>query len=444
MIAMFYRETALFMPVLCFLVDVTRRDISWRKLRDWCIISSPFILYMLAKYMAVGTFMGNYERITALNSERAKAMTSLRMAGEIGRSVLEFLAPGESGALPGVQSPWDATRILQAALAGSLFLFALLGRAWRRSVFWVFLLFLVLHAAPLLAVDRDVHAGTAQRWYTVMWALAALLAVCARKGPVRHVGYIFILVLSVISYTRLDQNLEGYDRSAVISKEIRRQIAIAPESTVFVYNLKVYDEASAFYAVGLGQSQLPPFTEKGKQAYPILVHNLFMADNPLAQAPVALALAARGESIAALFVEWDGRRVIRVNPMDYATLFDQIPRINVTMPAQIISRDVASMTIDLDATGLERIDIYLMTMVAQDKKVRTRNLAYSRGKFHADGRYTEDITPMLEYATLLSGPAKGRCFLWMAGYANTRDNAPARISEVFEIYATTPHVNPHR
>ena len=449
-IAIFYRETCLYLPVLCFLSDVFRKRLDFRAIRNGFMLSLPFVVYMLAKIAALGTWLGGYVRLDSLRSERLVEQTPFALATEIGTAWLELLVPGSGEGLPGEAPPWDAIRWATLGVFVLLIGLGLFGRGWRRATFWLFVTFVVVHAAPLLAVDRAVHGGTAQRWSTIMWGVAAALAVAARYSRMPRLAATLILLLAAAGFYRLDANLAQYDRASSLSREIRRQITACETDIVCVYNLKIYDGASAFYAVGMGQTQLPPFVPagKGKRVYPIFAHHRW-GQAIETQVPVAPMLAARGESVATLFVDYDNHQVLRVDPMlvYQVTKLRDLPRLEVDVPSAPFTDDVEQLTISCRADGLERIDIHTVVPLTHDWRVRTRRAPYSRGEFTADGRYVEDITPLLEYATLLPGPSDGRTFIWLVGWKNVDDFAngrsPAAVSEVFEVRSTVPQVSPH-
>ena len=239
-------------------------------------------------------------------------------------------------------------------------------------------------------VDKSVHAGTAQRWHTVMWALAGLYAALARGSRFRMIASFVVVGLCVAGGYRLHRNLDDYDDAAVYSREIRRMIKEAPTDLVFVYNVMPYDGASAFYAVGMGQTEVPPFGDGKKSVYPIFQTKRFGVD-PQSQTPIAPHLLQQGRACTTLWLDVAQRRVDVIPDsmlLAKAAPIVALPRIDVKVPSQPISENVESLTIEIDTSGLARFNIYLVCTISELMFQRYREFEHAFGDWD---RGTRDL-----------------------------------------------------
>ncbi|MCA9319552.1 MAG: glycosyltransferase family 39 protein, partial [Planctomycetes bacterium] len=165
-VGVFYRETALFAVVLIFLLDLGEGRRDWRAFRDWCFLTLPFLVYLGVKYLVLGTLIGGYARLAAMQGEPPEGAQGLALLGQYGNALLDLFMPGD-GALSGGFDD-GLRRWVGFGFLAILIVMCANRRVWRRPMTWVLLAFIVLHISPLLVVDQDVHGGTAQRWYTVM------------------------------------------------------------------------------------------------------------------------------------------------------------------------------------------------------------------------------------------------------------------------------------
>ena len=455
LVAMFYRETALFLVVLIFLLDLAhgRRDL--RAFRDWCFLSAPFLIYLVCKRVVLGTWIGGYARISALQGHPVRNTGVVDVVGGWAGALSDLFIPGDGGLLASFE--WEPLRWTQVALLAGLVVLAGFKSArphGQRMGGWLFL-FAILHIAPILAVDSTVHGGTAQRWYTVMWAIAGVYGAMAARSRFPNLAALVVLGLAATSAVRLHDNLEDYDASARLSIELRHKIDQAGSDLVFVYNVMPYDGASAFYAVGMGQSQLPPFSDGSKSVYPVFLTEKF---GPFYtdQTPVAPWLHHEGLAISALWLDLVDRKVSFLPPRvldgGYAR-FASIPRLPIHIMQNgrdVTSKDVidnvTDLDLEIDARGLERIDLHVMAPIAEIRFSRYRGQKYWSGEFD-DDRFHERLRDMLESVTLLDGPAKGRCWLWVVGYDKVSDTEglePSRVSVFKELHVVIPQSKPLR
>lgn len=476
-VGVFYRETALFAPVLIFLIDVFSKRRDLRAWRDWTFLTLPFVVYMVVKFFVLGTFVGGYARMEDLRGKVEKEATRTERAKEISEAVLDLFCPGYGddrnnfdplAAWVGSQkwSPekWQRKEFAQplqfgrdqrrsaiwtlvCAAVATLFLNGLLGGMLKRKSTWIILLFTVVNAAPLLAIDVSVHAGTAQRWYVIMWGIGALATIAMLSGKSRPIGLVAWGILFLSNGLRLHENLAEYDKASRVMTAVRTAIKEAPEDTVVVYNVKVHAGASAFYSVGLGQTQLPPFADGKKAAYPVFVNHQWGPDEKT-QALLGPVLLSRGQKVGLLWIDYE-KGVCGAIPQaqleQVAPIWNAMPRLVVHSPKEIVTKDAVELLLDCDTMGCDRIDVYLHTQVAQSVLHHARRGKYKYAEFTADGRFKLQLRTSLEYASLMPSPAeKGRSFLWVVAYEKEATAQPKAWSDFYEIWSAVPHEKPTR
>ncbi len=455
LVAVFYRETALFLVVLVFLLDLAHGRRDARAFRDWCFLSLPFALYLLCKKAVLGTWIGGYARIAALQGNPVRNTGVADMLGSWAGALSDLFIPGDGGLT--ASFAWEPVRWTQIGLLTALVVLAMVrasttdGRSMGR---WLFL-FVILHIAPILAIDSTVHGGTAQRWYTVMWAIAGVYGALAARSRWPNLASVAVLGLAAMSALRLHDNLEDYDASARLSIELRHQIDQAGNDLVFVYNVMPYDGASAFYAVGLGQSQLPPFADGKKSAYPIFLAEKF-GPAYTDQTPIAPWLHHEGRPLSALWLDLVDRKVSflppRILEAGYAR-FASIPRLPIRLlqdgrdvTDKRVIENVTDLDLEIDAAGLQRIDLHVMAPIAEIRFSRYRGQKYWSSEFDGD-KFHERLRDMLESVTLLDGAAGGRCWLWVVGYDKVSDSEglePRAVSVFKELRVVIPQAEPRR
>ncbi|HGY91975.1 MAG TPA: hypothetical protein ENK43_12470 [Planctomycetes bacterium] len=455
LVAVFYRETALFLVVLIFLLDLAhgRRDL--RAFRDWCFLTAPFVIYLLCKRIVLGTWIGGYARIAALQGLPVRNTGTLDVLGEWGGALSDLFIPGDGGLAASFEL--EPVRWAQMALLTALTFLALFKSPkseGRRMGGWLFV-FAILHIAPILAVDSTVHGGTAQRWYTVMWAIAGVYGAMASRSRLPNLASVVVIGLAAMSAVRLNDNLADYDASARLSIELRHQIERAGNDLVFVYNVMPYDGASAFYAVGMGQSQLPPFSDGTKSVYPVFLTEKF-GPSYTDQTPIAPWLHHEGVPLSALWMDLVNRKVSFLPPRilegGYAR-YVSMPRLPIRLiqdgrdvTAQDVITNVTDLDLEIDARGLERIDLHVMAPISEIRFSRYRGQKYWSGEFD-DDRFHERLRDMLESVTLLDGPSKGRCWLWVVAYDRVSDTEglePSAVSVFKELRVVIPQSEPLR
>ena len=443
-IGVFYRETCLFAPFLCFLLDLFegRRDRS--AFKRWVLLSLPFVVYMIAKYFVLGTLVGGYERMT---SRRGPPLNETGL-GDVMRQwfevVLRLTVPG-----PGDKRPdWGVVRTAAAVATGLLLLNGVAGGLLKRKAFWLVLIFAAVQVGPLLFVDTEVHSGTSQRWYAALWGIAAIYAMAAWFGRVRGVGFVLLAVAFGSAEWRLHQNLREYETASRVSRKIREAIGSATADTVVVYNVRVHLGASAFFSVGLGQTQLPPFVPAAKKAAFAVMNEHRWGYDERTQSFVGLRLFDRGEAVSLLWVDYDNE-VVGAIPLSYINdgreLFGRLPKIAMATPKETVTPQALDEILEFDASGIDRVLVYVHAPCAQFVVERYRGVVYVDTEYGTDGRFRMRLRDYLEFGTLLDGAAKGRTFVWVVGYDKSEGTfIPKTWSEVYDYRSVVPQEEPRR
>ena len=443
LLGIFYRETALFGVFLVFLIDLKEGRRDGRAWRDWVFLTVPLVLYLVARHAVLGTLVGGYgrllEELYGVDAGIALGSRSLLW----GAALLDLLAPGDGASLVFDQG---ALRIGAFVTLGALLLIGTTMRNLRSAAFWTFAAFTLAHGAALLLADPSVLGGNAQRWHTVMWALAGAFAAVAVGARWPGTATLLVVALGVLSGVRLVDNLVDNEGAAVYGREIRRAIREAPTDLVLVYNTKDYYGASAFHQIGLGQSTLPPFGDGRKAVYPISHDRRFGADET-EQTPLAFWLWHRKIPFTAIWCDRTARTAAVIPEPYFAAGWKEVstkPRLEVLAPAALTHRDVRELRVLVDARGLDRVDLHLVTPLTESVWSRRRGREYPNGGFRVtpEGeRFDETLRYPLEYATFLSGGALGRAWLWIAGYSG---DEVVGVSPFYELDVVLVNERPRR
>ncbi|MFT7617754.1 MAG: hypothetical protein ACI97A_001393 [Planctomycetota bacterium] len=425
-LGVFYRETAFFAPVFAWAIDA-----AWRRrptFRSYAIYCLPFLAYLGAKVLVLGTLLGGYRTLTSVRGFDAGLFNfSVTDFGQsLGRLLL--LAPEVvDGALGTVSYIVLGISVLAVGtLAWKM--------AWRRWVFWALLAFIAAHGFLLCMADSVIRVGTAQRWHTVMWAMSALLGLGLALVPRRILGIGLVLVLSATQVFQLRAYLEDYDRSADLSIALAKAVNESVEDQVFIYNLKPYVGAAPFFEIGAGQVTHPPFARGTKAVYPIVHFNAYGKDALLTQTPIAAHLLANGELASVLWIDYESVRVFDLPPDDSRVslkAFKEIKQLELQEPTSTRITAGETPKLRFDVKGINRIEIHLVCPVVEIRFTRKRGM----GSFEKDaGHFSEDLTEILEMASHMIRGSKSRAWLWVATYESRDELAePKSVSSFIEL-----------
>ncbi|MCB9830936.1 MAG: hypothetical protein H6807_00570 [Planctomycetes bacterium] len=418
---MLYRETSAYALVLIPLSDLIEGRPSWRRtFRLWPLLLAV-LLPLGLRLLVIGDLVGGYGALDRLRgvAERPEPFAAL------GPALVRLL-----GAAPGTAAlPLDWRALLGASLAGLLALLAL-SRSGRRG--WLaraILLFALLHALPLLAVDPEVQAGSSQRWHSVLWALCALVGLGVDRVD-RRVGLALLLVLAALFGWRLRDDLADYDDGARAMRSLRQAIERSAEPVILAHGLVPYVGCSPFLELGAGQLVQPPFGDGRQVLYPLMAVTAHGPDSRLMQTPLAARFLARGEAMSPIHLDLDALTVVDMPPAEIVAArrrFEERSRLVVNSPVE----GDRHCLLDLDPGDAGRIEIHFMTPLAELWLIRRRG---DPGFPQDAGHYREDLAALEEIGRHLDGAAHGRCYLWVTAHADReRLEEPIAVSEIIAI-----------
>ncbi|MEE9394310.1 MAG: hypothetical protein V3W41_17560 [Planctomycetota bacterium] len=436
-LGVFFRETALFVPALIAMFDIYERRWSPKTLANWLFLAMPFGIYLVCRQAVLGTLGGGYAKLVELWGPTPKAPGMTDQALEISKSALRLLIPG-SGTFT---EDWGVLRIAGLILVVAIVLFGLFGRRRTGGLCWLFGIFVVIHAAPLLYVDHVIQGGSSQRWHTVLWGIGAGLAVCVYRSRWPLPLGIALLMLIAFNAHKTWTWLGNYEASAAMTEEIRAQIDAAPTELVFVYNIIPYDQQSPNFEAGLGQLAREPFSSARKRVYPLMYEQRYLEGDRQAQTPIAARLLAEGKPVTALWCDWEERRVDVIPEAFLNAALSNLAamkRLDVSHPAQpglVELQPEQDLSLELDTRGLARLDIHLITPVAEMLFSRFPQTQYANGGFEDKGtRYRENLAPMLRAANFMAEQVDNRAWIWVVGYDRTdRSTGPIAVSDFIEF-----------
>ena len=398
--------------MLLALCNLVARGLNRCDLARWLFLTTPALLFFALRYYVVGSLLGGYTKLQALQGEAASQDVASWFARG-GRVLVELLAPGP-GAVDLLREGWAHAAL---ALALMLVLLVFMSGAWRRLAFWGLILFAALNFGPLLWADSLLQGGSSQRWHTTFWAISALLCLGVKMpGKAGKMTCCLVMVLAALNTRRLLENRRDYDDSAQLLNNLRLTVNEAAEEMVFVYNVMPYVGCAPFFEIGLGQTSLPPFGSGKKMVYPIVATNAHGDDPRLTQTPIVGFLHAKETLLTALWLDYDSMDVFDFpieDLEDSAKRYASLPRFQSFSPKESPPLGTQLLEIEAGVLGIDRIDIHLLAPLVELRYSRFRG----RGRFAADAvSYYEDLSPLLEIATHLDGAADGRCWLWVVGY----------------------------
>jgi len=241
--------------------------------------------------------------------------------------------------------------------------------------------------------------------------------------------------------------------------ELRAAIAAADEETVFVCGVEDTLRGTPFLVVGLAQSQILPFCSHGKAVYPVVSRLGWvtlppaapLATRVAAMAPITSWLASRGEPFAVLWIDAEAGRVVQVPTERLAPLekrLAELPRLEMIAPVRTDLGDVTDAELEFVVGPNDVLDIFYYCGAAQGRYVRRTSERYATGRRDADGVWHEHLRRYLEYASLLPGPNRGRCWFWVVATAPPDPgNAGApivRVSGFITMRSVVPNQRPRR
>lgn len=431
LVAVFYRQTAAFLPVFIVLIELFEGRFSLRRMRLWALLGAPVVLYMVACYLVLGAWTPNYALVQAISGNVGDQSPSLFL--RMGTTLRDLLLPAGSDE----SALFDFQRWVALGLLLGVFVLGIRCLVMGKSRLWLLLCMAVAHAAPMFWVSWVIHGENVQRWIVVSWLIALITAEFLRRSFVPLLSVFCVVGLIVVSALRLHENLEGYERAARMSRTIRTAIAASDNDLVFVNNVQSTLGPAPFYSFGLGATQQPPFGPGRKAAYPIMQRALFATD-VYSQVPIGCVLPEYGVKCTTLFVDYDNEQVVPVNPASQIgarSIFDQIPRLELISPQDEATAS-DSLALRLETAGAEQIDVHVLTPTKHIHFSRVRGRSYEFGRFHSDGTFTEDLWPELQMASFLSGPAQGRCYLWVVLYKKSDLHIPMSASRFIALNST--------
>lgn len=444
LIGVYYRQTTAFLPVFIFLIDICNRRWSGQDFKRWVFLSIPVFAYMASCQAVIGSWAPSYDIVQKLTGMTPLPVDEWQVLADLRVVVGNLLFPGDMEGAVG----WDGLRTC-AAIGLSVALVLGAGGMWkRRQALLVMLAFALVYGLPIFNVDRVLHADSTQRWFAVIWAVSGLMALVFRG--VRWPAIAFVALVAVVGSNAVRQCevLESYEEASIWTRRIQDAIAEAPHEKVFVYQLTDSLGAAPFFTVGLGQTQMPPLRKEGegRTVFPVFANMLFSED-PNALLPIGYVLRERGEPVTVLRLVHKDQKVVELDPFFSRVAkkhyFDDLDRLALQSPARSEMGELADLELRFDATGLVRVDIFLVSPLGAIHVVRVKGGDYERATWDENDLFTEDLSRLLEFASFLSGPAKGESFLFVAGHEIVDGRAPRAISDIIRFRSIHPQGKRH-
>lgn len=421
----FYRETAAFMGALLIGVDVYQGHRSREDIKRWLFLATPFLVYLILRYMVLGTLTGGYDRHHLLRGDPATPADEHLML--VGRSILLLLVPGPA------DGGWDLLRWM--TLAPLIGLLSLAGRPALlvRGAAGVFLVVAVAHAVPLFVVDPTLHPSSSQRWYPVMMAIACWFCTVVSHARWPRLAVIFLAAIAILWGVRLDAHLDNYDASAVQSRAIRDAVSASMPGIVVVHGVSDNLQDSPYFALGLGAIALPPFGSGEHTVYPLSANHPLYAGEASTLPPLGVWMEQVGLPCTLLVQEADTLSVSS-NADAYRGSAGRLPalsRLRVTRPSPDQDDGLTALPLDVELGAAKRLEIHFFCTTGHVVLERTPNKLGERGKWGGDGRYTEDLSQLLEYAALFDQRGQRNAFLFLAAYDAAEDGNLIAIMDGF-------------
>ncbi len=427
-VGVFYRETAFLAPLFALALDVTAGRKLTSSLKPICLYTLPFLIYLVAKKLVLGTVLGGYTSLAVIRGAEGGLFSFSAL--DFGRAFVRLI-----GAAPEpFDSTFDNVSLVILALASLAFLFALAKNGWRQPVFWLLTIFALGHGLLLCMADAVVQVGTAQRWHSVVWALTALLGCGLAKMPRAWMSWGLVVIIATLQTHRLRLHLDDYDSSARLSRELAKSINDSVEKQVFIYNLKPYVGAAPFFEIGAGQFALPPFGSGQKSVYPIVLFNAYGADPRISQTPIAAQLLDRGELASVFWIDYESGQVFDFPPSklrESLAALEEIPRLVMSEPKSEVVVAGSKNRLAFAAVGIERVEIHLVCPVVEIRLSRVRGTE----RFPQEAEtFSEDLEEILSMASHMIRGSKSRAWLWVVAYAaNDKERNPMAVSSFIEV-----------
>lgn len=427
----FYRETAAFMGALLIGVDILEGHRSRRDLKRWLFLASPFLVYLVLRYLVLGTLTGGYDRHHLLRGDPATPANE-HMA-RIGRSLLLLIVPGPN------DGSWDALRfVAMAPLLGTLALMKRPRDCFRGKA-GMLLLVIAAHAVPLFVVDPTVHSASSQRWYPVVMLLVAWWCLLASNSRKPKVALALLGCVAVAWGVGLDRNLDRYDAASSLSQSVRAHIEASPPGVVVLHGVTDEFHESPYFAVGLGASALPPFGSGDHVVYPISANHPLFEGEIHTLPPLGVWMEVTGTPCTLLVQDSAGATVTHDVRGFRGAAGRLLPFKKLTLhrPSADRGDGVTSLMLDVEPGLAQRLEIHFFCPSGHIVLERTPTKLGPGGEWMKDGSFTEDLSQLLEYAALFDHPGQRRAYLFLAAYDAIKGGQLIAIQDGFFALETS-------
>jgi hypothetical protein len=114
-----------------------------------------------------------------------------------------------------------------------------------------------------------------------------------------------------------------------------------------------------------------------------------------------------------------------------------LPRLEVIRPRADRGDGQVSLPLDIQVSDAKRIQIHFFCTTGHIVLERTPTKLGQGGTWSKEGRYTEDLTQLLEYAALFDQPGQRRAYLFIVAYDEEKGGRPSAIMNGFFSCETT-------
>ncbi len=430
-VGVFYRETAAFMGALLIGVDVLQGHRSREDVKRWVFLATPFFVYLLLRYLVLGTLTGGYDRHHLLRGEPATPTDEHLI--RVGRSLSLLFVPGTA------DGAWDLLRWLTLApLLGVIALTKRVG-ALIQGASGVFLFVAVAHAVPLFVVDPTLHISSSQRWYPVVMALICWVCSVSMHTRFPRVVVVLLVLMAVLWGVRLDANLDRYDASATQSRAVREAVAKASPVVVVLHGVTDNFHEAPYFGFGLGAIALPPFASGKHTVYPLSANYPLYPGEAATLPPLGVWMDAVGIPCTSLVQESVTMSVS--DDIDaYRGAAGRLPalrRLNVQRPVADLGDGTTLLPLQVDVGDAQRLQIHFFCPSGHVVLERTPRKLGQGGTWSKAGLYSEDLSQLLEYAALFDQPGQRKAYLFLAAFDEESGGKLVAIMDGFFPIETT-------